>query len=163
MNRECFKCHQVLPFTAFFKDNGPWMKDKRKGLTQWCKKCIREQRLKRGREHENAVSRARDARHREAMSDQYWKKIAKFHHLPYERVKNLWDEQKGKCYYCHIALNGNNLNIEHYYPRDPIKIVLSCVDCNTLKWDKDGDEFIVFLKEYVSRFNEAVSPARKSE
>jgi hypothetical protein len=163
MKRECFKCHNILESDSFYKNNGKWAQDKLKGLTRWCKDCMRKQRLKRGVDHENEVSRIRDAKHRDAMDEQYWKKLSKFHHLNYLKVIEQFNKQNKLCYYCKVPVTGKNLNIDHYYPRKDDKIVIACVECNRLKWNTNGDEFIVFLREYVSRFNEVFSPTRKSE
>jgi 5-methylcytosine-specific restriction endonuclease McrA len=87
------------------------------------------------------------------MNDSYWKRISKRHKLPYELIKTLYVNQEKKCFYCKVKMDGSNLHIDHYYPKDISKIVLSCPDCNRLKWQKTGDEFITFIATYISRFN----------
>ncbi len=152
MKKQCSQCKEELSLDNFYKDS-----THKDGLTNVCKKCWNkktiENRKKRGREHENLVVRIKEEFNRQQLNDQHWKKICKFHNLDYREIKKLYKEQNGKCYYCTTNLTGYNIHIEHYYPKRNDKIVLACCDCNRLKWQRTGDEFIVFLKEYISRFS----------
>ena len=71
----------------------------------------------------------------------------------YREVITIFNNQNKKCFYCNLELRtAEQIHLEHYYPKSDKKIVISCPDCNRLKWRKNGDEFIAFLKEYISRF-----------
>ena len=81
----------------------------------------------------------------------FWRRGAIRHKLIAEDLVKQFEIQDKKCFYCKVDLTADNLQIEHYYPKGT-KIVISCKDCNRLKWSKNGDEFIKFIHEYISRF-----------
>jgi hypothetical protein len=85
----------------------------------------------------------------------HWKRLASRHQLNGEELQKQFLTQEKRCFYCKVIFDEKNIpSVEHYFPGDNSKIVISCIYCNRLKWDKDGDNFILFLKEYVSRFKE---------
>ncbi len=160
--KKCDRCNIELPINLFHKD-----KTRPDGLLRYCKSCLKIARTKRI-EKEREWARNWEAKNRAEMNEHYLKKVVKFHryktartksgrygkyNVTVERIQRLMLSQKGKCYYCKVVLNGGNMHVEHFYPRSNYKIVLSCADCNRLKWTKNGDEFILFLKEYISRFS----------
>lgn len=145
--KKCLQCKEELPATYFHHD-----KSKSDGLKIYCIPCVRAQRAKRGRPHERKKAVNWLKRNREAMTDKWWKKISHYHGLDFRVVMQIFESQERKCFYCKISLDYKNLHIEHYYPKKKDRIVIACADCNRLKWGKDGDEFIIFLKEYISRF-----------
>lgn len=152
MEKQCNRCGKTLPVSSFHKDMS--QKD---NLMRACKECLKISRSKR-RIKENAWARRMEAKNRDEMNDQFFKKAVKWHRQNYrynitvEKIRNMLKRQSGRCFYCKVILTGQNIHIEHYYPKKNTRIVLACADCNRLKWSKDGDEFIVFLKEYISRF-----------
>lgn len=156
----CGRCKKNLLIESFGKD-----KRRKDGLMRMCKECVRIQYIKvqkpyrqKKREHIRFMEREREARNREKMNHFYFKKLTKFHwqknkrKISVEEVQSMLIQQNKKCFYCKVELTGSNLHIEHYYPKSNDKIVLACADCNRLKWTKTGDEFFIFIKEYVSRF-----------
>jgi 5-methylcytosine-specific restriction endonuclease McrA len=69
-----------------------------------------------------------------------------------------YNEQDGKCAFCSTTLTVIDLSIDHDSPRSRggenaiENILIACLDCNRMKWNRTGVEFRAFLKEYVSRF-----------
>ncbi len=67
-------------------------------------------------------------------------------------------EQEGKCRYCGVDLNSSNTGVDHSVPLSrggdhvTSNLSLVCVDCNSLKAARNPDEFVEFLRDYVSRF-----------
>ena len=58
-----------------------------------------------------------------------------------------------KCFYCKTDVISSNLHVDHFYPQKEDKLVIACQDCNRLKWQRNGKEFMDFLKNYISRFS----------
>ena len=83
----------------------------------------------------------------------YWKLLAKHHELKGEDLQEQYIRQEEKCFYCKVQLDDKNEPcVEHYYPKNNSRIVISFKHCNRLKWDMTGDEFLIFVREYISRF-----------
>lgn len=94
-------------------------------------------------------------KNRESLNLFHWNKLAYNHNLKGMDLQKQFIEQDKKCFYCKIDIDNKNLpSVEHYTPKSNIKIVISCKDCNRLKWDRNGDDFLIFIKEYISRFKE---------
>src|SRR4030042_4654147 len=121
------------------------------GLYYKCKSCEHSYYLD---NKERIIKRMRNWRqkNRKELNIFFWRKTASRYELVAEDLMKQFLIQEKKCFYCKIPLTANNLQIEHFYPKKT-KIVISCKDCNRLKWDRDGDEFIKFIHKYVSRFN----------
>lgn len=150
----CNHCKKELSIDNYHHDYS--QKDT---YSKTCKQCRKTWRDAKGLEHQRKVNRIREKRDREEMNDKYWKKMVRFHNwraknkeLDYLKIKTIFQGQKEKCFFCGVKLNSDNLNLEHYYPKRSDKIVISCCDCNRLKWQRNGDDFKNFLKEYISRF-----------
>ena len=148
MNKLCCMCKKNRRLTSFFRD-----KSKKDGFKVYCKDCDNSFKRRIDKEFRNERSRKRLAINRNQMNDSYWKRISRRHCLPYELLKSIYRDQLEKCFYCFIYINSSNLHIDHYFPQSDLKIVIACEDCNRLKWQRNGDEFIFFLKSYISRFS----------
>jgi RNase P subunit RPR2 len=146
-------CDRDLPLNSFHVDSS--RKDK---LRIYCIPCAKIKRVN-YRDTANRATVIREKRDRDAMNDRWWRKKVRYHRwngtldLDFVQVKAIFDKQDKRCLYCKIILIGENLCIEHFYPQRKDKIVIACNDCNRLKWRRSGDEFIEFLKEYISRFS----------
>lgn len=74
-----------------------------------------------------------------------------------ESIKSLY-EQSPYCAYCKINLNKEEVVFDHKNPlcRDGSHTIenlcVCCKDCNQLKSFRTQDEFLVFLKDYLTRF-----------
>ena len=151
--KKCSKCQRELPLGLFYKNTRaagrPVYGD---GLQGICKSCVKLRRQSRG-DWVNVTNRKRRSYNVQVMNQTYWNNKCKEHKLDGKEVRGIFESQNRKCFYCDIELNGKNSHIEHYYPKKNDKIVIACVDCNHLKWMRNGDEFIEFLKEYISRFS----------
>ena len=132
--KKCRICKEIKTFDLFHKD-----KSRKDGYRQCCKKCDSADVLKRIRKN------------RVALNDTHWKLLARKHNTQWKELKEKYLQQKQKCFYCKHQLSDGNLHIEHFNPRQK-KLVISCADCNRLKWERTGKEFISFVKEYASRF-----------
>lgn len=142
----CTGCDKTLPVSYFHMNRST--KD---GLGSQCKECRKTFRNA-NKPRYNEVRRLAEVRDREEMNDRFWKKTSKYHHLDWITVRQIYSDQNKKCFYCKIEIKAGNLHLEHYYPKRTDRIVIACADCNRLKWQRNGDEFIEFLKEYTSRF-----------
>lgn len=147
MKRTCTKCNKKLPLTSFHKDN-----NRPDGFLSNCVNCRKSYRMKH-KDKEKVTRQKWEQKSRISMDDSWWRKISRYHHLDYVKIKSIFEKQNKKCFYCKIELSYKNLHIEHYYPKKNDKIVIACCDCNRLKWRRNGDEFINFLKEYITRFS----------
>lgn len=87
------------------------------------------------RDRYNVLSRNRDARKREAPGT-----------YNLEEVRQQYDRQKGKCYYCHTKVKWGEHSVDHTYPLSrasgdaPINsidyLVITCRTCNNKKSNK---------------------------
>lgn len=74
-----------------------------------------------------------------------------------EELSSLYDNQSGKCIYCHVNMD-KNFHVDHKIPlskggkHDILNIAFTCADCNRLKHTKTHLEFLTFLKSYTQRF-----------
>lgn len=87
-------------------------------------------------------------------------------------LKNLFEQQKEKCFYCGVSLGDHNINVDH---KNPIakggtnkidNIAIACKDCNFLKLARTADEFINFLRVYYIRLQsrfESEDPVAKKQ
>lgn len=66
-----------------------------------------------------------------------------------EDIRNIYDEQEGRCAYCGITLNGE-FHLDHVKPlihggsNDPDNLACACADCNLSKGDKLLVEWIAW-------------------
>ena len=151
--KECNHCHNILSLSDYFRN-----KTQKDGLQRYCKSCGRGMRIK-CYETTRARVRIKMKEDRDKMNDSWWERKVHYYKwknkedIDYKEVKRIFEEQDRKCFYCHFLLEtSDQVHLEHYYPKNNSKIVIACPDCNRLKWKKNGDEFKVFLKEYISRF-----------
>lgn len=146
MTKWCSGCEKLLTLESYHHSY-----TRKDGYLTRCKSCQRKYRID-NRLRLNEQRKLLERQDRIERNDRYWKKTAKYHHLNWKEIKEIFSRQGKKCFYCKISLETGNLHLEHYYPKRKDKIVIACADCNRLKWRRDGDEFQVFLKEYISRF-----------
>jgi 5-methylcytosine-specific restriction endonuclease McrA len=85
-----------------------------------------------------------------------------------QQLVELYKKQDGKCCYCYVTLTTRNLSCDHaiaivnqgsHHIRN---IRLTCRDCNNLKWTRNENEFVEFLRVYAQRILE-VSELRDKE
>jgi hypothetical protein len=148
MEKKCPMCKKILNIDKFYRD-----RSRKTGYKSCCKTCDDGFKRNLGKDFLNARMRKRLALNRLEMNDSYWMRISRRHNLSKDLLKSIYMNQTEKCFYCKIHIDGTNLQVDHYYPQENTKIVISCADCNRLKWQKNGDEFILFLKTYILRFN----------
>ena len=148
MKKICSKCNKEYLISNFYRD-----KYKKDGYKSYCKTCDSCFPRKIDKEYRNMRIRKRLAYNRDEMNDSYWSRISRRHKQSAEFFKNLYHKQSRKCYYCKVDVIASNLHVDHYYPQKDIKLVISCCDCNRLKWQKSGDEFLEFIKTYILRFS----------
>lgn len=148
MEKTCSKCKKILSLKKFYRD-----KQKKDGLKSYCKSCDAIIGYRNGKPFYNQRKLNRRALNRESMNDSYWKQLAIRHKLDFLYVKSLYESQNKLCFYCKFSINGSNLQLDHYYPQSNEKHVLTCSDCNRLKWNRNGDEFIIFISSYIKRFS----------
>lgn len=147
MEKQCSMCKKTLNINNFYRD-----KSRKSGYKSYCKTCDNGFKRNLDKDFLSARIRKRHAINRSEMNDSYWKRISRRHNLSNDLLKSIYFHQNKKCFYCNILIDSSNLHVDHYYPQMNTKIVMSCADCNRLKWQKDGDEFILFLKTYILRF-----------
>ena len=148
MDKLCSMCKLNLPFARFYKD-----RSKKDGYKVYCKSCDTSFARRKDIEFLRERINRNHSRNRLEMNDSYWKRIARRHKVDAALLKSIYIDQHKKCFYCKVDLLAANLHVDHYYPKSSIKIVISCADCNRLKWQKNGDEFLVFIKTYINRFS----------
>lgn len=82
-------------------------------------------------------------------------------------IQGLYVRQEGCCFYCKVQLAPETISIDHVIPRSrngsntPDNIVITCVDCNTLKATRTGLEFLSFINGYAQRFIKVTEPLDK--
>ena len=75
-----------------------------------------------------------------------------------QQLAKLYQEQKGICKYCKVALTVENISIDHIIPvsrsgsNAPENLQLVCQDCNYLKRMRTHPEFVEFVQTYIKRF-----------
>lgn len=145
--KTCKSCNEAKNLDQFHKDIS-----KKDGVYSKCKSCEHLFYLK---NRKKIIKRnlAWHKKNRQEVNIFFWRKGALRHGTSGEKLQKQYLLQEKKCYYCGIELIGNKLQIEHYNPKDNNRLVISCPDCNRLKWNRNGDDFIKFLQEYLSRFN----------
>ena len=150
--KRCNKCNLEKPLSRFYKDKGT--KD---GFSYPCKECDNKRRnvsyskyLGAYRERHRNWSR----KNKEKLNIFYWNKRGSNYHVSGKYLQNIFLKQGELCYYCKVGLRDSNFHIEHTTPQDNSKIVISCPDCNRLKWTRNEKEFREFLKKYILRFKE---------
>mgnify|MGYP001585282841 CR=1 FL=1 len=145
--KTCKSCNEAKNLNQFHKDL-----TKKDGVYSKCKHCEHSFYLK---NKQRIIKRgcAWRKKNRDELNIFFWRKGALRHKTSGEELQKQFFIQDKKCFYCGIELNGDNLQIEHYNPKDKNKLVISCCDCNRLKWNRKGDDFIKFLQEYKLRLN----------
>ncbi len=145
--KTCKSCNKAKYLNQFHKDS-----TKKDGVYSKCKCCEHLFYLK-NKKRFIERNKAWTRKNRTELNIFFWRKGALRHKISGETLQNQYFIQDKKCFYCKVELNGDNLQIEHFNPKDKTKLVISCCDCNRLKWDRKGDDFIKFLQEYILRFN----------
>lgn len=140
----CCGCDKFHLKTSFHKNS------KRKdGYTSWCKDCTKK--------YEIAYPRKKYMTSKSELP--WWRQ--KFARTKLQADYKYFHEQFTKnsnCYYCKTSLQDVDVHIDHRVPKSRggtdrnENLVLSCENCNRLKNNKTEAEFIDFLKEYMSRF-----------
>jgi len=148
MEKKCTMCKMMFPLTSFYRD-----KYKKDGYKSYCKTCDGSFQRNLDKEFLNNRVRKRLKENRIEMNDSYWKRIARRHKTCSELLKSIYVEQNKKCFYCKIDITSSILHVDHFYPQKSDKLVIACQDCNRLKWQRNGNEFMNFLKNYISRFS----------
>ena len=78
------------------------------------------------------------------------------------QLKELYDKQNGLCHYCKVEL-GSIFHVDH---KDSLyrggqhhidNICITCEPCNRLKYTMNENEFLTFLNDYVSRFENRIT------
>lgn len=140
----CCGCNMFRLKTSFYKHSG-----RKDGYTSWCKDCLRN--------YEQLHQRKKIVYLKDELS--WWKKKVLRRNLPIN-PNYLFETYKENpnCYYCKFSLKDIDVHIDHKTPisrggtHKNDNLVLSCEDCNRLKSNKTGKEFVDFLKGYLSRF-----------
>ncbi len=141
-------CKMVFPLTSFYRD-----KYKKDGYKVYCKTCDGSFHRNLDKDFLNNRLRKRRELNRAEMNESYWKRIGRRHNASWQLLKSLYEEQEKKCFYCKDSVDYKNLHIDHFYPQKSDKLVIACQDCNRLKWQRNGEEFMSFIKIYISRFS----------
>lgn len=141
-------CKMMLPLTSFYRD-----KYKKDGYKVYCKTCDGSFQRNLDKEFLNKRVRKRLKENRSQMNDSYWKRIGRRHKASWELLRSLYIEQDKNCFYCKTPVTNENLHVDHFYPQKSDKLVIACEDCNRLKWQRNGEEFMSFLKNYIARFS----------
>ena len=134
--KKCSMCKEEFPISFFYTD-----KTRVAGVNHRCKSCDKK-----------LVVR-RITKNRLNMNDTYWRLCGRQHKVDGYLLKNIFQKQDKKCFYCRCNVAAKNLHFDHFYPKQKSKIVIACSDCNRLKWERDGIQFMIFIKEYISRFS----------
>ena len=148
MEKKCTMCKMMFPLTSFYRD-----KYKKDGYKVYCKTCDGSFHRNLDKNFLNERKRKRREKNRVEMNDSYWKRVGDRHKYHWEKLKAIYEEQEKKCFYCMTLVTSENLHVDHFYPQKSDKLVISCQDCNRLKWQRNGEEFMSFLKIYISRFS----------
>src|SRR3990167_2953515 len=79
-------------------------------------------------------------KNRQELNLGHWKKLAYYYKLNGEELQKQFLKQDKKCFYCKVAFDKKIApSVEHYFPRNNSRVVISCMDCNRLKWNRNGD------------------------
>lgn len=140
----CCGCDKFRNKTSFHKHSG-----RKDGYTSWCKDCLKR--------YEQTYKRKKNIYLKTDLS--WWIRKINRRKLPI-KPKYLYEiyQQNPNCYYCKFSLEKIDVHIDHKTPlsrggiHNNENLALSCGDCNRLKNNKTEQEFIDFLKGYLSRF-----------
>lgn len=150
--RRCSKCRETKNLTDFYRNRAMPL-----GRHYECKKCSdgRKNPKEFYRKHRVRLLekfRVNRLKNKGELNIKYWTLLGRRHSISGDVLLKICEQQNKECFYCHIPLVNVVINIDHYTPKDSTKLVLTCSDCNRLKWERTGDEFQEFIKEYITRF-----------
>jgi 5-methylcytosine-specific restriction endonuclease McrA len=156
--KKCSKCGLIKNLSLFEK-----RKDSKDGLRQYCRECKNKrhsERLKERRSSDESffwIERAKYLNNPSRRNGKANLVIKSSLPINYLSLMELYDKEPF-CFYCKIPLERENIVFDHAIPlsrngnHEIENIRLSCKDCNNLKHTKKQDEFMVFIKDYLTRF-----------
>lgn len=158
LNRTCTKCNETKPATleyfAYKADN-----QGRKRMQTICRECIATEKRQYRIAHQDLLresARRRRARDPEDHRTRNRNRKAKLKSIPgkhtKEDIRQQYERQKGKCYWCEKMLKWGDHTVDHVIPvtrkgssNDPWNIVIACSFCNASKknrlpheWKRSG-------------------------
>ena len=167
--RLCLTCKQEKSRDSFYKHPTGM-----NGLGSRCKECIvanypnrrvsKKQYYDRNKDLGRCVRCASDSMVTSVLCKQCWFKDISYNRAGgrhnHEKLTDLWDKQKGKCFYSEESLTpGDGASIDHQIPvsrggeNDPSNLVWVSTRINLMKTDMTHSEFIRMCKFIASKFD----------